>query len=143
MGAIAVLAIMYLILVWLPLSENIERMHKQVEQQSQDLLWMQQRAAEVRQLYKMSAEKKVTSRNLPLLTQIDSTATKLKLRNRIKQIQPGKDDSTAKVWFDKVLFESWLRWLDSISKNGIAVESVSVSRSSVHPRVNIHMELRQ
>jgi len=66
-----------------------------------------------------------------------------KIRDRIKQIQPGKESGTAKVWFDKVIFEDWLSWLDQISVRGIDVTRVSITKSGEFPRVNIRLELEQ
>ena len=139
-GALLVLIILFYSLVWAPVQSNLKRLRTQVVSQSADLVWMQQQATEIRKLNK---NRPVNSAKpaLPLLTVVDQTAKILKIRDRIKQIQPGKENGTAKVWFDKVVFEDWLKWLDMISARGIDVTRVSVTKSGEFPKVNIRLEL--
>jgi type II secretory pathway component PulM len=107
-----------------------------------DLAWMQQQAEKIQKLRQSRpAQKKANA--LPLLTIVDQTSKSQKIRDRIKQIQPGKQSGTAKVWFDKVIFEDWLSWLDQVTAQGIDVTRVSITKSADHPRVNIRLELEK
>lgn len=139
-GLLLVLIILFYSLIWAPVQSNLKRLRTQVVSQSADLAWMQQQATEIRKHNKnlsLSSGKSA----LPLLTVVDQTAKILKIRDRIKQIQPGKENGTAKVWFDKVVFEDWLKWLDIISARGIDATRVSVTKSGEFPKVNIRLEL--
>ncbi len=139
-GALIVLIILFYALIWAPVQSNLKRLRTQVISQSADLAWMQQQTAEIRKL-NQNQPVKTGSNALPLLTVVDQTAKSQKIRDRIKQIQPGKESGTAKVWFDKVVFEDWLRWLDQISAKGIDVTRVSITKSGEFPRVNIRLDL--
>ena len=139
-GGLLVVCILFYALVWTPIQDNLKRLRPQVASQSMDLAWMQQQAGKIQKLRQaIPAQKKVNM--LPLLTIVDQTAKSQKIRDRIKQIQPGKQSGTAKVWFDKVIFEDWLSWLDKISAQSIDVTRVSITKSAEHPRVNIRLEL--
>jgi general secretion pathway protein M len=141
-GGLLVVCIVFYALVWTPIQENLNRLRPQVERQSMDLAWMQQQAEKIQKLRQSRpAQKKANA--LPLLTIVDQTSKSQKIRDRIKQIQPGKQSGTAKVWFDKVIFEDWLSWLDQVTAQGIDVTRVSITKSADHPRVNIRLELEK
>jgi general secretion pathway protein M len=141
-GALLAVCIVFYALVWTPIQDNLNRLRPQVERQSMDLAWMQQQAEKIQKLRQTRpAQKKANA--LPLLTIVDQTSKAQKIRDRIKQIQPGKQSGTAKVWFDKVIFEDWLSWLDQISAQGIDVTRVSITKSADQPRVNIRLELEK
>jgi general secretion pathway protein M len=139
-GIFVVLGILLYSLMWAPIQDQLKRQRPQLIKQSEDLVWMQAQADKIRQL-KQDKAASGNENGVPLLTVIDQIARDLKLRDQIKQIQPGKQSGTAKVWFDKVVFEDWLQWLDQISARGIDVTRVSVTKSAEFPRVNIRLEL--
>ena len=141
-GGLLIVSILFYALVWVPIQDNLNRLRPQVARQSMDLAWMQQQAGKIQKLRQTTpAQKKENA--LPLLTIVDQTAKSQKIRDRIKQIQPGKQSGTAKVWFDKVIFEDWLSWLDQVTAEGIDVTRVSITKSAEQPRVNIRLELEK
>ena len=142
LGSLIAIAILIYAFVWSPLQKNLKQLRPMVVSQSADLAWMQQQADKIRQLNQVGNSKK-SMNALPLLTVVDQTAKAQKIRDKIKQIQPGKESGTAKIWFDKVIFEHWLRWLDKTSAQGIDVTRVSITKSAEYPKVNIRMELEK
>ena len=142
LGSLIAIAILIYAFVWSPLQKDLKQLRPLVVSQSADLAWMQQQAAKIRQLNQAGQSKKSINA-LPLLTVVDQTAKAQKIRDKIKQIQPGKESGTAKIWFDKVIFERWLRWLDKTSAQGIDVTRVSITKSAEYPKVNIRMELEK
>lgn len=142
LGSLIAIIILIYAFVWSPLQKDLKQLRPLVVSQSADLAWMQQQAAKIRQLNQVGNSKK-SMNTLPLLTVVDQTAKAQKIRNKIKQIQPGKESGTAKIWFDKVIFEQWLRWLDKTSAQGIDVTRVSITKSAEYPKVNIRMELEK
>jgi len=149
LGSLIAVAILIYAFVWSPLQNNLKQLRPLVVSQSADLAWMQQhlawmqqQASRIRQLNKVGNSKK-SMNALPLLTVVDQTAKSEKIRDKIKQIQPGKESGTAKIWFDKVVFEDWLRWLDKISAQDIDVTRVSITKSADYPKVNIRLELEK
>ncbi|MFW2440436.1 MAG: type II secretion system protein GspM [Arenicellales bacterium] len=141
-GSLVVLAILLYTLIWTPLQDQLNLLRPQVASKSADLAWMHQQADMIRSLNISSPETQAGS-GQPILTVVDQTAKAQKIRDRIKQIQPGKETGTAKLWFDKVIFEDWLRWLDIVSAKGISVTRVSITKSAELPKVNIRLELKQ
>ncbi|GBE08826.1 type II secretion system protein M [bacterium BMS3Bbin11] len=139
-GILVVLSILLYSLLWVPMQDQLKRQRLQLVKYSEDLAWMQEQADMIRQL-EQNKTGSGNSTDVPLLTIIDQTAKKLKLRDQIKQIQPGKESGTAKIWFDKVVFEDWLQWLDQISARGIEVTRVSITKSAQFPMVNIRLEV--
>lgn len=139
-GIVLFVLILLVFLVWLPMHEKLERTRRQVDTIISDFIWMQQQVPLIKSLKSKPASQSPAG-NLSLLTLIDQTATRSKVRRYVKQIQPGKEPDSAKVWFDKVSFENWLRWLDSVTAKGVVVESVSITRSTVQPAVNIRMDV--
>lgn len=141
-GVLIILSILLYSLLWVPIQDQLKRQRLLLIKQSEDLVWMRAQADKVHQLKKNEAASSSVN-NVPLLTVIDQTARELKLRDQIKQIQPGKQNGTAKIWFDKVVFEDWLQWLDQITARGIDVTRVTITKSGEYPRVNIRLELSQ
>ncbi|MEA1888784.1 MAG: type II secretion system protein M [Pseudomonadota bacterium] len=139
-GGLAVLAILLYTLIWAPLQDQLKLLRPQVVSKSADLAWMEQQANTIRKL-NSSPSAKIGVSKQPILTLVDQTAKAQKIRDRIKQIQPGKESGTAKLWFDKVVFKDWLRWLDKITAQDIDVTRVSITKSAEFPRVNIRLEL--
>jgi general secretion pathway protein M len=139
-GSTGVIAIVLYALVWAPMHDSILRLRGQVQSQTQDLAWMHQQASVIA-ARSGEAGKVKPGTGRPLLTVIDQAAKAIKVRDAIKQIQPGNEAETAKVWFDKIIFEDWLKWLERISSQGIVVSRVSITRSAEAPRVTIRMEL--
>ena len=142
LGSLIAIVILIYAFVWSPLQKDLKQLRPLVVSQSADLAWMQQQADKIRQLNQVGNSKK-SMNALPLLTVVDQTAKAQKIRDKIKQIQPGKQSGTAKIWFDKVIFEHWLRWLDKTSAQGIDVTRVSITKSAEYPKVNIRMELEK
>ena len=139
-GGVLTLLILFYALAWLPVQEQLDRLRPQVISKTTDLAWMQQQAEMVNALKQQSPGRAVGN-SLPVLTVIDQTARGLNIRGQITQIQPGKQSGTAKVWFDKVIFEDWLKWLDAVGDKGISVSRVSITRSADAPRVNVRLEV--
>mgnify|MGYP001818817816 FL=1 len=140
-GLLSLLAILFVSLVWLPLRDDLQRTHQQVIRQAEDLGWLQQQVVRVSQLSAGSSTNGANTTRLPLLTLVDKTATGLAIRDNIRQIQPGREAGTARIWFDKVMFEDWLRWLDQVVAQDVKVVSVSITRSTKAPTLNIRVEL--
>jgi len=125
---------------WSPIHDRVLRLRHQVKAQVADLAWINEQASVVRRL-NASRDRARSGDKRPLLTIIDQTAKSLGIRPRIRQIQPGNEEGTAKVWFDRIVFEDWLKWLDQMSGQGVVVTRLSVTRSSDEPKVNIRLEL--
>jgi general secretion pathway protein M len=141
LGGLATLVILFYALAWLPVQDGLDRLRPQVERQQEDLAWLQAQAEKVQRLRKQSGSTSSSQSSVPVLTAIDQVARARKIRDRIRQMQPGKEADTARVWFEKVVFEDWLSWLDALTRQGMVMERVSVTKSADEPLVNIRVEL--
>ena len=127
------------ILIQNKLKQEIEYLTENAHVKINNLSWMKEQAFLVANQRKNIHKNEAN--NQPLLTTIDQTARTLNIRAMIKRIQPGKLEISARVWFDKIVFEDWLKWLDAIRGSGVSIKQIHISRSGVDHKVNIRVEL--
>jgi len=139
LGALAVVSILLYALVWEPWQSDLRRLRQQVPQQKTTLAWMQQQAAAVKPLLQRIARAN-PGRDLPLLTVVEQTAREAGLRDAIRQMQPG-DEGEVRIWIQDAYFDPWLKWTETLRKQGIESSAVTVNRSPQPNRVNIRMTL--
>lgn len=141
-GGAVTLFILFYALAWLPVQDGLDRLRPQVTTQQADLAWLEAQAKNVKML-KRSSPATTGNSVMPVLTVIDQTARARKIRDKIRQIQPGKEADTARVWFEKITFEDWLGWLDLVTRQGMVMDRVTVSKSAEVPLVNVRVELER
>jgi len=138
-GAAAVLAIVLYSLVWSPWQQQLQRLRDQVPGKRQTLAWMEQAAREVAPLIKKHTDAG-GGQNLPILTVVEQTATAMELRDSIKQMRPG-DNNEVQVNLQEAEFDTWLKWIDSLSKQGIEISAAAAGRGQDPGKANIRMTL--
>lgn len=124
-------------LIWSPLANRAETLQDQVAKQSEQLQWMRSAVQEIRQLKGSSG---ALSSGKPLLSQIEQTASRSRLRETIRKIQP-EGERGARIWMDNAAFDDVLLWLDQLHKQGIDVVDMSVERQAEPGRANIRLLL--
>lgn len=138
-GAIALGLILPYFAVWLPIQNDVEAMQKQVQEQQVVKSWMNQAAAEVKQLRGRGSSRAKKPRSL--LALVDKTAKGSGLGSSLKRLEP-EGQATVKVWLEQVSFDDMLAWLTSLEqKNGLAVATITIDRQDVAGRVNARMTL--
>ncbi len=138
-GAIATFIIVFYAFVWAPWHDALARLRVQVPGQQETLVWMQREASAV-QPYLKRAKRQTGKPRLPLLTVIEQTANARRLRDVIRQMQPGEGDQV-RVWLRDAAFDPWLLWTDDLRKQGIEIVAATVNKSQQENRVNIRVTL--
>jgi general secretion pathway protein M len=138
-GGIALALLLVYALLVDPLQRGLERLELSVETQQQSLEWMQQAAAEVRQLQTSSPGAKPVS-GQSLMSVIDASARSVGLSGAIKQLRP--EGQGVKVRLEGAAFDDMLRWLGQLNtKQGIPVGGLVMERLPEAGRVNASVVL--
>lgn len=138
-AGLLVLLLLYA-LVWAPLQGSRARLAEQADLQRETLLWMQQTAAEIRQLSgRGSGRQPATGQSL--LGVVDQTARAQRLAEAVKRVQPDGANSV-RVWLEDASFDDLMRWLGTLEqRHGIAVDALNVERSETRGRVTARLTL--
>lgn len=126
LGGAAAIVIFGYVLVWEPWQRALQRLRVQVPTQIETLTWMQAEAARVAPLRSRRGDGAPSG--MPVLTVIERSARDAQLRDAIRRIQPGRDNEV-QVWLSNVAFDTWLRWIDALSRQGIDVVAANVDRA--------------
>ena len=142
-GVLFVAALLYL-LVWEPLARERTNLANRVKAQGKTLVWMQQASEQVKRLRSQSpnVNKKVNQGSL--MSIVDSSAKRSKIRKPIQRIEPeGKNG--VKLWIENVDFDTLIRWLDEIERRyGVLVSRATITRKEATPgRVDSRLSLER
>lgn len=138
-GGIALVLILIYALIVDPFRQELNRLEQSVSQQQQVLDWMQQAAAEVKQLRgSQPASKQVSGQSL--MSVIDASARSTGLSGALKQLRP--EGQGVKVRLEEAAFDDMLRWLDQLnSQHGIQVNGLVMERLPQTGKVNASVVL--
>lgn len=121
-----------------PLTEAYEATQIKVRQQRVLLMDIQQAAKELKPL--RAGNRRKGGENQSLLSRVDTSARRSKLQESMKRIEPdGK--TRVRIWMEKVPFDQVMSWLQSLSQQGIRVETLESERLDAEGRVNIRLVL--
>ena len=140
-GATVLLVILLYLMVWEPLTSKRDQLKVSVNAQQTNYEWMQQAAAEIRQLSgKGAGVKKHTG---SMLGTINKSAKSLLKGAVIKRVEEDRQQGV-RVWIEQVAFDDLLRWLGQIQQQyGIRVSSLVSERHSKVGRVNVRLILQR
>jgi type II secretory pathway component PulM len=119
------LVIGYLYL-WLPTQENLARLKAELPLKAAEFAWMEH---ELKLAESLMARKENADSVQPILTVIERRAIESQVKKSIQRVQPT-DNSEVKLWFQDVTADSWLRFVEQLSVDGISVDSATISRKS-------------
>ena len=125
-GFFSLVATLLYVSILEPRYQRLSVLRLQVPIKQQDLAWMKSQVKLNAGLLHGQSQKTVKER-LPLLTIVEKTATSSKLREHIARMQPAQNGAV-RVWFNDVQFNTWISWLEVLRKQGIAVDTASISR---------------
>lgn len=74
-----------------------------------------------------------------LLTQVSRTAQQLSINPN--RLQPEGSDGVS-VWFDDVVFNDLIRWLELQTRQGVSIRQISIDRQPDAGKVNARIVLR-
>lgn len=126
-AAVLVLAMLYYLIVWEPLSKASQRLDADLLASQQLVSQMQQTRAEVASLGGSRAAA-VQPSNRSLLSVVDSSGKRSGVAKNIKRIQP-EGQSKVRLWLEDAPFEPLLAWLKQLESNqGIVLGNGSLDR---------------
>ena len=134
-----VIALSYVFL-WEPWNTELQRLKTQVPEKQKTLAWIESQTKLVTSIKRMQ-KPKTPILKVPLLTAIETTAVRSKIKPFIKRIQPGKEKQV-KIWLSDVLFDDWLIWIENLKNQDIEVVAATINRSNAN-KVSITVTLQQ
>lgn len=134
-AAIVLLIFLPYQLAWVPFTNVITDLEQKVQQQEQDLLWMQTSSAELRQLARNA--KTTTGGSNSLYGVIENTARQ-KFGNDIRVEQESKNG--IRVTIRETGFDDMLLWLDDLQvRHKVYVKEFKVERETGVGRVSVKL----
>ncbi len=134
MGLLAILLMFYMLL-WEPTQLRLNDLReRQLPQSEQTLAWVKQALANAQNNSSVEVEKIIEG---PLLTVIEQTAEKAKVRSAIQRMQPNQNQQV-KIWMNEVEFDSWLRWVALLQQQNVEIDRASVA-TNTPGLVNVRM----
>ncbi|QKK10975.1 MAG: type II secretion system protein M [Pseudomonadota bacterium] len=113
-GAGLLILLMLYVAIWLPLQSSRTSLTEQFEQQRETLRWMQQSAAEIRQLSARTAESTPGNRAVAAGVDRSNSAGAAAVRRR-QRVQPDGTHSV-RVWLENAAFDDVMRWLGTLEQ---------------------------
>jgi general secretion pathway protein M len=135
------LALVY-VAAWSPLTSSVARLEQSVEEQQTLKQWMEQSAAEVKQL-RNAAGAAGTDDHRSLLAVVDQTSKQSQLGPAVKRIEPDGQE-LVRVTLEQASFDDMMTWLGGLQRSfGVSVADVSVDRQADNGRVNARLTLKR
>jgi len=124
--------------VWKPMKANNANLLQTNKVNSETLVWMQKSVQEIKQLQQSASGNSAFHGSL--LSLVDSTTKTSGLAAQVKRIEPSGQDRV-RVWLEQVSFDQMTDWLQTIDKQGVSIEEVSIDAEVVPGRVNARISL--
>ena len=112
--------------VWLPTHQNLARLKTELPLKAAEFAWMEH---ELTLAEPLMIRKENAGSVQPILTVIERRAIESQVKKSIQRVQPA-DNSEVKLWFQDVTADSWLRFVEQLSVDGISVDSATITRKS-------------
>ncbi|MEW8189874.1 MAG: type II secretion system protein M [Candidatus Thiodiazotropha endolucinida] len=141
-GAAAILLLLVYLLLWRPFNQALDKKALLVESQQLTLNWMQDNLDLVKNL-RSQQRGKSTGSNEALLTLVDRTAKKIRLRQQIQRIKP-QGDNAVQLWIEEAPFDTIIKWLGQLTQtHAIEIDSLTIDRQDKPGLVNARLVLQR
>ncbi|MEW8049091.1 MAG: type II secretion system protein M [Candidatus Thiodiazotropha sp.] len=141
-GAAAILLLLVYLLLWRPFNQALDKKALLVESQQLTLNWMQDNLDLVKSL-RNQQRGKGTGSNEALLTLVDRTAKKIRLRQQIQRIKP-QGDNAVQLWIEEAPFDTIIKWLGQLTQtHAIEIDSLTIDRQDKPGLVNARLVLQR
>jgi len=142
LAGIAVFAMLFYFALWAPLQKGIENKHRLVSLQEEQLKTMQGQALDIRLAQGSSRSRQSITDSSSMLSVIDRTAKKRKLKSTLQKAQPEGEDGV-RLWLVDITFDQMIEWLNQLDlEYGIYVSDISIERDEKYGRVDSRILLR-
>jgi len=119
-GSAITLILLSLLLVWRPLSNGNQQLESAIRSKTEQLIAMQHTAQQIDRYRQQSTDTQVTG---SLQQRVTQSVTGLKISlNRLQ----SANDETLQLWIDRVEFNSLLRLIDQLSRQGVAIDKLNL-----------------
>ena len=127
-GAVVLLLMSIYFLAWEPFITGLHDLQESTLRKQIDLTWMQNAAAEVKQLKANSSAPAQLASGQSILGIIDRTSKQKKLSESVKRVQPD-GASQARVWLESANFDVVIRWMEELqTRHGIIIDTVTFDK---------------
>jgi general secretion pathway protein M len=138
-GGGALIVLLFLI-TWVPFSRHVGQLRDTVTAQHELRAWMQQAAAEVKQLRGSAPTRNGAGQSL--LAAADSTARQQGLAAAMKRVEPEGTDKV-RIRLEQAGFDDMTRWLELLTRDyGVRIESVTVEGRNQTGTVDARLTLQ-
>lgn len=135
-GGLVVVAILLYALLLQPLYRAVSFMEASLPGLRSNLVWMRQTDQLLENGVGVSTSQLDAGAGESLLSVIESTARRAKIRKSIQQMVPGKNNAEVSVILEGADFNQWLRWVDILyKKNGVDIRQVTAERDDDKPNI--------
>jgi general secretion pathway protein M len=129
LGGVLVLCILVYTFLWEPWHTGLDRLSVQLPAKRMAYKHISVQA-ELAVNYTGSGGNTAGVDRKPLLTIVEDTARRAKLRDVIRQMTPGEEEGQVRIWLSDATFDNWLAWVDTLGRDhGVDVITATVQRS--------------
>jgi len=122
-GAVLLGLMLIYVVVWEPLTNNVNTLRVSTSEQASTLHWMRQAAQEVNKLRGSGGNRTKSTGGQSLLSMVDSTAKSGRLGAALKRVQPD-GERRVRVWMEAASFDDVMRWLVLLdARYGVTIEN--------------------
>ena len=138
-GGGALIVLLFLI-TWVPFSRHVDQLRDSVTAQQELRAWMQQAAAEVKQLRGSAPARKGAGQSL--LAAADSTARQQGLGAAMKRVEPEGTDKV-RIRLEQAGFDDMTRWLELLRRDySVRIESITIEGRNQTGTVDARLTLQ-
>jgi general secretion pathway protein M len=140
-AGVLLLVLVYLLLLR-PFHVSHDRLRAGVADQRETVQWMQQSAAQVKQLQRSAASTSGGLGGRSLLSATDAAARAAGLGPSLKKVEPDGSQGV-RVWLDGARFDDMVGWLDVMgTRYGVDVDTITIERGGSPGLVNARLNLQ-
>jgi len=135
-GGLIVAAILLYALLFQPLYRAIAHMESVLPSLRSNLVWIRQTDQLLERGGNIAVSQSREGANDSLLSVVESTARRAKVRKSIQQMVPAKNNSEVRVVLEDADFNQWLTWIDTLFKQyGVDISQVTAERDDDKPNI--------
>jgi len=135
-GSVIVVVILLYALLFQPLYRALSHMETALPGLRKNLVWMRQTDQLLENGGVAQSNVKVEGVDESLLSVLESTARRAKIRKSIQELAPVREKEEVRVVLEDADFNQWLRWIDILyRRNGVDIRQVSAERHDDLPNV--------
>ena len=127
-GSLIVAIILFYALIWQPWHRAIAHMEGALPSLRNNLVWIRQQSATL-DSHQSNPRGAVKDADQSLLSIVEKTASQNRVRDAIQKLTPVNQDQQVNVVLEKVNFNQWLRWIETLNKDyGVSIQQFTAER---------------